>query len=332
LVTGGEGFLGRHVVEALIRCRPAAQIRILDVYRSSIDRPPHVHAVVGDLTDRRSVEAACRGVTAIFHVASLLTPDMAMARRVNIDGTRHLLAAAEACGVRRILFVSSATVVLNRTPIFDADESMPYASNPPDPYIAFKAEAERLVMSWGKKPGRLVCSLRPSFIYGHGDRQVAPVAMQLARSAFYRWGYGDGCVTNVIYVENAAHALLRAEELLQPGSRINGEIINIHDGYTINLYELARNMAREIKLPHADGLLQWRCPWLPVVIMVYLMHFISLLLYPLVSWTPPLRIRDILMADLPHTFSNEKAKQLLNYVPPIDPSEALHRTRPWLRK
>ncbi|RKP24106.1 hypothetical protein SYNPS1DRAFT_23800 [Syncephalis pseudoplumigaleata] len=332
LVTGGEGFLGRHLVEALIRHRPAAEIRIFARKQSYFDDPPNVHYVFGDLVDRQSVHAACEGITTVFHVASLLTPNEDMLRRVNIDGTRYLLDAAREQQVRRMIFVGSSTAVLNRVPLENADETAPYTTNPPDPYMAIKAEAERLVMAWGKETGRLVCTLRPPLMFGHGDRHLAPVLMPLAKSVFSRWRLGDGSVTNVMYVENAAHALLLAEERLQPGSPVDGEVFNVHDGYVINLYELARVMAREIGLPHAEQLLRWRCPTLPVLAVAHMFDGIRVLMRPLVDWTPPLRVRDVLLVDLSHTFSAEKARKLLAYTPPISQSEGLARTRSWLRK
>ncbi|KAI8050444.1 hypothetical protein BDF22DRAFT_745320 [Syncephalis plumigaleata] len=293
LVTGGDGFLGRHLVEALIRERSEAEIRVFDVRH-------------------QSVHAACQGVTTIFHLASLFSQNRKKLHQVNVEGTRQLLEAANTCQVRRVIFVSSATVVLNCTPIIDADETAPYATNPPDPYMT--------IMAWGKKTDRLVCALRPAMIYGNGDRNASPMAVYMTKSILGRWRLGEGGITNVIYVENAVYALLLAEKYLQPDSKINGQVFNIHDGYTINLYEVGRCFARELKVPNAEELFQWRFPIFP------------LLLYPFVNWEPPLRIRDVIMSNLTHTFSIEKAQTLLGYAPPIDRSEAFLRTRPWLQK
>ncbi|KAI8052057.1 hypothetical protein BDF22DRAFT_689742 [Syncephalis plumigaleata] len=332
LVTGGEGLLGRHLVEALIQHRTAADIRVFARKQSHFNDPANVSYVFGDLTNSQSIYDACQGVTTIFHVASLLTPNEAMLRQVNIDGTRYLLEAAQRHQVKRVIFVSSATVVLNRAPLDNADETLPYTVDPLDPYMAVKAEAEQLVMAWGKRTGNLVCAIRPPLMFGHGDRNLAPVIVPLIKSVFGRCCLGDGSVTNVMYVENAAHALLLAEERLQPGSAVNGEAFNIHDGYAINLYELARIMAREIELPNADKLLRWRCPALPVLVVAHMLDGISALLRPLVDWTPPLRIRDVLLVELSYTFSMEKAQRLLDYKPLIDQAEGLSRTKAWLRK
>ncbi|KAI9598077.1 hypothetical protein BDF19DRAFT_433398 [Syncephalis fuscata] len=311
LVTGGEGLLGRHL---------AAQIRVFARKQTYKSDPSNVSYAIGDLNDKQSLLEACQNVTTIFHIASLLSSNLDMVWRVNVDGTRDLLEAAKQCKVRRFIFVGSITAVLNRTPLVDADETAPYTVDPPDKYMAAKAEAEQLVMAWGKENDIPVCTIRPSLIFGPGDRHLAPVLVPLLKSVFGHFKLGDGCVTNVVYVENAAHALLLAEERLQPGSNVCNEVFNIHDGYSINLYDLARDIGHTLGLPNADNLLKWRTPTFPVLMTAYALDWTSSLIRPLVDWTPPLRVRDIL------------AQRLLDYKPLIDRSEALLRTKPWLQK
>ncbi|RKP05108.1 hypothetical protein THASP1DRAFT_33057 [Thamnocephalis sphaerospora] len=332
LVTGGEGCLGRHLVEALVRYRPAAEIRVFARQQRHFDDPPRVSYALGDLTDSESLMKACSGVTVVFHVASLLSTNTEQVRRVNIDGTRYLLDAAKKHGVARVIFVGTITAVLNRSPIYDGEETLPYATNPLDPYMAVKGEAERMVMTWGELHNVPVCTLRPPLMFGGGDRHLAPVIMSLARKPFSRWRLGDGAAMNVMYVENAAVALLHAEERLRPGSPICGQVFNVHDGYTVDLYELARDFARAIDLPNADKMLTWRVPTTPVRCLAYVLEFFSAVIRPVMDWAPPLRIRDVMLVEMPHTFSAAKAYRMLEYAPVVSRAEALQRTRPWLQK
>jgi dihydroflavonol-4-reductase len=110
LVTGGTGFIGSHVVRALLD--DGASVRVLA--RAGSDRRAlaglPVEVVTGDLTDPGSLTAALSGVEVLYHVAAdyrLWAPDPAVLYRVNVEGTRALLLAAEAAGVSRVVYTSS---------------------------------------------------------------------------------------------------------------------------------------------------------------------------------------------------------------------------------
>ena len=110
LVTGGTGFIGSHVVRALLD--DGASVRVLA--RAGSDRRAlaglPVEVVTGDLADPGSLTAALSGVEVLYHVAAdyrLWAPDPAVLYRVNVEGTRALLLAAEAAGVSRVVYTSS---------------------------------------------------------------------------------------------------------------------------------------------------------------------------------------------------------------------------------
>ena len=110
LVTGGTGFIGSHVVRALVD--DGASVRVLvrpgSDRRALADLP--VEIVTGDLAEPRSLEAPLAGVEVLYHVAAdyrLWAPDPAVLYRVNVGGTRALLLAAAAAGVARVVYTSS---------------------------------------------------------------------------------------------------------------------------------------------------------------------------------------------------------------------------------
>lgn len=108
LVTGGAGFLGRHVVDCLIA--DGCQVRVLDTQPG--DQKPTVDWVQGSVTDEGTVASACAGVTRIIHLAAiphLWSPDMRDFARVNHTGTQVMLDAARSLGVSAFVHVSSLT-------------------------------------------------------------------------------------------------------------------------------------------------------------------------------------------------------------------------------
>ena len=117
LVTGGAGFIGSHVVDAL--AARGAAVRVVDDLstgrRGNLSGHPDVELIVADLADRRVAEAAVDGVECAIHLAAMPSVpgsvrDPRRARRANVDATRALLLAARDAGVRRVVLASSASV------------------------------------------------------------------------------------------------------------------------------------------------------------------------------------------------------------------------------
>lgn len=111
LVTGASGFVGWHVARRLLErgyrvralARPGSEVRELDV-----------EVVRGDLRDAASVERAASGCGVIFHVAAdyrLWAPDPRELYRSNVDGTRHVMAAARACRAERVVYTSTVGTI-----------------------------------------------------------------------------------------------------------------------------------------------------------------------------------------------------------------------------
>lgn len=172
LVTGGTGFVGSHLVRALIDAGHEA--RVLHRASSKLDALAGIEfeSALGDITDQDSMRAACEGVDWVFHVAAVADywrADKSKMYDANVEGTRRVLNAARDAGVRRVIFTSSAAAVGLRADGTPSDESDPFRL-PPErfPYGHTKALAER-VCAEAVSAGQDVVLVNPVVVFGPGD-------------------------------------------------------------------------------------------------------------------------------------------------------------------
>ncbi|KAI9443103.1 C-3 sterol dehydrogenase [Lactarius indigo] len=215
LVIGGSGFLGRHIVEALVaRGDPVA---VFDIVQRYHDTPFYS----GDISDQAQISDALRksGASCIIHTASPTAglQDPALYWKVNVDGTRAVIAAAQENRIPKLVYTSSAGVVFNGQDLIDVDERIPLPEKPLDAYNESKAKAEELVIAANGIDGLLTVALRPAGIFGPGDRQVVPGFAKVLKEGRSHFQIGDN--TNLFdwtYVGNVAYAHILAADKLVP--------------------------------------------------------------------------------------------------------------------
>ncbi|KAF5382411.1 hypothetical protein D9615_002970 [Tricholomella constricta] len=223
LVIGGSGFVGRHIVQQLLD--RGDTVAALDIVQRYHDVPFYS----ADITNEEQVADALRksGTTCIIHTASppATLNNPALYFKVNVDGTKAIIAAAVATGVRKLVYTSSAGVVFNGGDLVDIDERLPPPEVPLDSYNDSKAKAEALVLEANGKGGLLTVALRPAGIFGPGDRQVMAGLYAVYERNQTHFQIGDN--TNLFdwtYVGNVARAhIIAADKLetLPPSSPLN---------------------------------------------------------------------------------------------------------------
>jgi nucleoside-diphosphate-sugar epimerase len=217
LVTGGGGFLGSYIVEALLargdRVRSFSRGRYPDLEAAGVE------VVQGDLRNNAAIATACEGIECVIHTAAL--PGIGMDRdayvSVNRTGTELLLSNAKYHGVQRFVYTSSPSVVFSGRDQPGVDESAPYDFGWMEENLAYyslaKAQAEQAVLAANSDTFR-TCSLRPHLIWGPRDTHLIPRLLARARSGRLR-RVGDGAnLVDITYVENAAAAHLQAADAL----------------------------------------------------------------------------------------------------------------------
>jgi len=194
LLTGGTGFIGTHVAHALRARDVPVRALVRDPGRASRLRAWGCELVAGDVTDPASLARACEGADAVVQLVSILNGKPADFERLMAQGTRDLVGAAQAAGVRRFVLASALGL----------DER----SRDAVPYFAAKWEMERAV----RESALEHVIFRPSFVFGR-DGGALQVFLRLARFAPVTPIVGDGTSRlQPIWVEDVAEFFARSLE------------------------------------------------------------------------------------------------------------------------
>ena len=212
-LTGASGFIGGQIALRLL----AAGRRVRVLSRRPLPELEKLGAelVPGDLHDQAALHCGCEGAGTVFHVAGRVGvwgPD-AYFFRVNVEGTRHVIAACRVAGVRRLVYTSSPSAVYHGGDLVGVDESAPLCTAAPCAYPTSKAAAERLVTE-AHGATLATISLRPHLVWGPGDKNVVPRLLALARKGRMKIiGPGRNQV-DVTHITNVVDAHLLAEQAL----------------------------------------------------------------------------------------------------------------------
>ena len=247
LVTGGAGFIGSHLTDALIAL--GAEVRVLDDLSSgrSENLPQAATFIRCSITDE-GIADAFEGCDYVFHQAAMASVPLSVERpadfmRVNVTGTMNVLQASAKSKVKRVLFAASSSAY-GESEILPKVETMP--PQPLSPYAASKVAGEALMGAWANCYGVETASLRYFNIFG--PRQTADSAYAAVIAAFAKAMlrgqrptiFGDGEQSrDFTYVANAVHANLLAARCDKP---LRGEIVNVACGQRVTLDDLARVM------------------------------------------------------------------------------------------
>jgi dihydroflavonol-4-reductase len=222
LVTGGAGFIGSHLVRLLIERGEA--VRVLERPAARVEHLPldRVELMRGDIRDEDAVRPAVRGCREVYHLAA--NPHLWALRRgefhqVNYRGTVHVLDAALAAGVRRVLHTSTESILTRARqtgPI--AEEQHVTLADAIGPYCRSKLRAERYAFALARR-GEPVVVVNPTIPVGPGDYgQTPPTRMILDFCRVLRREYVDAEL-NLIDVRDVALGMIRAMERGRPGRR-----------------------------------------------------------------------------------------------------------------
>jgi UDP-glucose 4-epimerase len=304
LVTGGAGFIGSHLVEALVG--RGAPVRVFDDFSTGLREnlahiQPAPELIEGDLADAAAVARAAVGAKVVFHLGAVASvqrsiEDPAFSHRVCATGTVHVLDAARRAGVRRVVYAASSSAYGIPAGEVQTEED---PARPLSPYAAAKLAGEAYAQAFAASYGLETVSLRFFNIFGPRQRADSPYSGVIAIfAAAMKAGqaptvHGDGRQTrDFTYVDNVVQALLQAAEV----AGLSGKTYNIGTGRGVSVLDLVAALNRHLgtNLPPQHG--------------------------------PP-RVGDVRhsCADI------RRARAELRYEPTVSFEEGLERTLCWLR-
>jgi nucleoside-diphosphate-sugar epimerase len=270
LVTGGGGFLGRAITEQLLNRGDTVTIL-------SRSRYPEVEAlgakgVQCDLSaPDESLARVLADIDVVFHVASktgVWGPRETFFRS-NVEGTRNLVAAAKAAGIRRFVYTSSPSATFDGGDAEGKTEAeAPYPAHFEAPYPESKAVAEKLVLD-ANSDDFATTALRPHLIWGPRDPHILPrLITRHKQGRLMRIGDGRNKV-GITFIDNAAVAHVQAADALEPGAAHAGKPYFITDLEPVTLWPWINGFLTGVGLPPirrsvsagfaklAGGVLEW---------------------------------------------------------------------------
>jgi nucleoside-diphosphate-sugar epimerase len=315
-ITGATGFIGSHLARALVA--EGHQLGVLVRPASErMDRLP-AEAVVhtGDLLEPDSLTAGCEGAHAVVHCGAAVgvTDREGLYQRTNVEGTLHLLRAASAAGVERVIILSSGSV-LGPVAVERADATTPL--DPRSAYARSKAECERRSWAFAAASGLPLAIVRPPWVYGPDDFRT----LGLYRAIHRRWPmpWRTEVPVHPVHIRDLVDGILGC---LRAFPAVNGGTYHLAGPRPRAMREvvplLAAAMGRKPP-PHVSARLVTRAAW----------------------WADglggrtglelPLTSRRLAFFLYPNAFSNHEAKRDFDYAPTIELERGMGEVLPWYR-
>ena len=305
LVTGGGGFIGSNLVDALLD-DGSYEVRVLDNFSTGRrENLAHclsdIELIEGDIRDMEIVEEAVADIDMILHEAALPSVPRSVkapitSNDVNIGGTLKLLSAAHKAGVRRVVMASSSSVY-GDTPTLPKKEDM--IPNPMSPYAVTKLTGEHYMRVFAQLYGLETLAIRYFNVFGPRQdptSQYSGVIAKFMKAALEGGTYtvnGDGMqARDFTYIANVVDANLRALKV----PKLEGQVINVAVGKKYTLLDLieAINRVANVELP-----VEFR----------------------------PVRAGDVMYSQA----AIERAYEILDYKPLVSFGEGIARTYEWYK-
>lgn len=259
-LSGGTGYLGRHVVQALTAAGHSVQLLVRTGSRYSLQpESSHVQVERVDMTDANDLARAVRGCDVVVHAAAALTGDHATQHAATVEGTRTMLAAMAMAGVKRVVGVSSLSVYdyANLPHGSALSETSPLEAAPAgrDVYARCKLAQDALFQAFGAQPGCEAIVLRPGIFYDADTLWQFSLGKPIGTQAWVVLGpLTPDCEAPLVHVADVAQAIARAVEC---DASLNGSVFNLIEQPAPTSHALLQALVRHTQHPSLIRLPWW---------------------------------------------------------------------------
>ncbi|MFT3712019.1 MAG: NAD-dependent epimerase/dehydratase family protein [Archangium sp.] len=309
-ITGGSGFVGGHLIERLSKHHDVRALARSEASAKTV-RGYGATPVDGDLS---SVDAKLLGdAEVVVHAAAWVKSWGKRADFVegNVEGTRRMVAAAKAAGVKRFIHIGTEAAFFDGHDLLDLDETAKTPAKQKYLYSETKAEAERLALA-ANADGFTVLALRPRLVWGPRDASVLPEVLEAVQKGAFAWIDRGEQRTSTTWVGNLA---LAVEAALTRG--VGGQAYFIADEGTRTMREFLTALAatRGVALPERN------VPGALIRPLASAVESVWSVFAP--KSKPPMVGFSVSMLSRSVTVKTEKAKRELGYVPTVSVDEGL---------
>jgi len=245
LVTGANSFIGRHLVNELIKKNENVAVFVRTPERIPPEWNGTVEIYNGDITKKESLAGICKGAKVVFHLAAKVhdfseTADGAHEHfAVNVEGTRNLLDECRDSGIKHFIYFSSVKAMTEESgsPLDETFEPVPAT-----PYGKSKLAAEKLVTEYGRKYSFKTTSLRLPLVYGPGNKgNIYRMIMAVDKYRFLMIGDGKNR-RSMAYVGNVVDAALSVGDK----QKADAQVFIITDGIDYSVKDLYAAISRSL--------------------------------------------------------------------------------------
>lgn len=313
LVTGAGGFIGSHLAADL--ADRGQHVVALDLHLDRVrhlESPGRFELIEADVAEPAVQARALEGVGSVYHLAAAhLTVGAGDEEfwRVNVEGVRSLIAAAEAVGVERFVHCSSIGVYgkIEHPP---ADENSP--CHPDIAYETTKLEGEKVVLEAIAKRGFPAVIIRPAWVYGPGCGRTEKLFRSISKGTFFLAGRGDA-LRHCVYIRDMVHAF----QLAASSDKALGQVIIVGDSSAVRVRQLCDEIA---------ALTGGRRPFSLPLPALWAAGMLAELLFKPLGAEPPLSRRTLKFFTSNTAFDISRARELLGYEPEYDLASGLAET------
>jgi nucleoside-diphosphate-sugar epimerase len=310
LITGIGNFIGQRTTEMALE--RGIQVRGLekDPELAQAFQAKGIDVVIGSVTDPAALKIACQGVDFVFHTESVseASGDLAHFRAVNVEGTINAVKAAQQSKAQAFVHLSSVMVYGFNYPDRVTEAGSLRGEN--NPFCQTKIESEREVLQYNNPPDFGVIAIRAGDIYGPGAETWVLRPLKLMEQKVFVLIDGGRGTINHLYIDNLVDGVFLALE-----KEAYGEVFNLTDGAQTSWKDYYLRLAEMSGMPQ------------PASMPGFLVKKAAQFKGKEVNFSPA----AIDFVTRQHSYSIEKAQQMLDFVPRVELDEGMARTASWLR-